>query len=60
MIKDDQKEELEITDRLKNPNINPTSGEMLDDDEEQGNKEDNSVFQLKSDFNVIKMTEDSL
>ena len=29
------------------------------DDEEQGNKEDNSVFQLKSDFNVIKMTEDS-
>jgi DNA polymerase elongation subunit (family B) len=54
-----EEEELEITDRLKNPNINPTSGEMLDDDEEQGNKEDNSVFQLKSDFNVIKMTEDS-
>ena len=57
-----EEEELDTTERLKNPKINPNSGEMrqpnMDDDEEEP-KEDNGVFQLKSDFNVIKMTEDS-
>jgi DNA polymerase elongation subunit (family B) len=55
-----EEEELDTTDRLKNPKINPNSGEMrqsnLDDDDPN---DDDNDFQLKSDFNVIKMTEDS-
>ena len=52
-----EEEELDTTDRLKNPNINPSSGEMKQlsmDDEDKNLKKTMAFFNLKVILMLLK------